>query len=443
MNRVFSIVSITGVAQGLSGLHFVPFTGIMSRVNERGLNGPKIHPDGEEEHSLKFTWKKRLASLFCAFVLLVAIVPAAHGEEDPEVSFFGDEVKKELDAEDLAQWEQWEAEESTGTTEDAEASIDLAELDAEHAQMLTDLGEGDIADIDLSELEANPDLPDTYVNILLLGVDSRTDVTNTGLSDVVMILSINKETGEIKLSSIARDTAVTVPGYKNAYRMNVAYAFGSRKEEDGGPKLAMRTVNRNFQMNVERFIAINFFGLTAIINSLGGVDIELTKAEANRINYELRKEPLDDVKRDKVKGEAGVHHLDGMQAVTYARLRGIDNDFVRTFRQRNLLEILLKNVMQDMDINRMMDLLTAVLPYVYTNISVGEMFELGTTVLQSNLSQMVAAGEPLIAQHRVPMDKTYGYKDINGASLVYMNPKNFKTNVEALQEFIYGQSYYK
>jgi LCP family protein required for cell wall assembly len=386
---------------------------------------------------------KRLVSLFCAFVLLLTIVPAALGENDPEISFVGDDIKKELDAEDLAQWEQWEKEEGTTTQGDDEASIAPEELDAEHAQMLTDLGEGDIADIDLSELEANPDLPDDYVNILLLGVDSRTNVINTGLSDVIMILSINKTTGELKLSSIARDTAVTVPGYKNAYRINVAYAFGSRKDENGGPKLTMRTVNRNFQMNAERFVAINFFGLAAIIDSLGGVDIELTKAEANRINYELRKEPLDKVKRVKVEGVAGVHHLDGMQAVTFARIRGIDNDFMRTARQRKLLEVLLNQVMQSMDMNRMMDLLNAVLPFVYTNISVGEMFELGTTVLKSDLAQKVAAGEPLIAQHRVPMDKTFGYKDINGASLVYMNDKNFKTNVEALQEFIYGQSYYK
>ncbi len=396
---------------------------------------------------MKSAWMKRLTSLFCALALLLTILPAALGEDDPEVSFFGDEIKEELDEEDLAQWEQWEAEETTVTWVDAEAAISLDELDAEHAQMLSELEGSDIANIDLSQLEANKDLPDDYVNILLLGVDSRTDTTDTGLSDVVMILSIHRETGEIKLSSIARDTAVTVPGFKNAYRINVAYKFGSdTKEErqaDGGPKLAMRTVNRNFQMNVERFVTINFFGLAAIIDSLGGVDIELTKAEANRINYELRKEPLDKVKRDKVKGVAGVHHLDGMQAVTFARIRGIDNDFARTARQRKLLEVLLDQVMHNMDMNRMMDLLSAVLPYVDTNVSVGEMIELGMTVLQSDMKDKVAAGEPLLAQHRLPMDKTYGYKDINGASLVYMNGSNLKTNIEALHEFIYGQSFYK
>ncbi len=392
---------------------------------------------------MKSNLRKRLISLFCAVVLLVCMLPAALSEEDPEVSFFGDEIKKELDPQDLEQWEQWEQEDSTVTWEDDEAAIPLDELDAEHAQLFSELGEGEIADIDLSELEANPDLPEDVVNILLLGVDSRTDVTDTGLSDVVMILSINKTTGAIKLSSIARDTAVTVPGYKNAYRINVAYKFGSTKGENGGPKLAMRTVNRNFQMNAERFVAINFFGLAAIIDSLGGVDIELTKAEANRINYELRKEPLDDVKRTKVEGVAGMHHLDGMQAVTFARIRGIDNDFMRTARQRKLLEVLLSTVMHNMDLNKMMDLMSAVLPYVYTNVSAGEMLELGAGVLQSGIADRAASGAALLEQHRVPMDKTFGYKDINGASLVYMNGKNLKTNIEALHEFIYGQSYYK
>ena len=396
---------------------------------------------------MRYTWEKRLVSLLCVLALLLSLSSAALGEEDKDVSLFSTEDKSDLDAEDQAQWDQWDAEESAVTWSDAEGAISLDDLDDEHAQMLADLQDSDLADIDPDELEINTDLPDTYVNILLLGVDSRTDNTKTGLSDVIMILSINKETGELKLSSIARDTAVVVPGFKNVYRINVAYKFGSDTEAeqkaDGGPKLAMRTVNRNFQMNAERFVTINFFGLAAIIDSLGGVDIELTKAEANRINYELRKEPLDNVKRDKVEGTAGVHHLDGMQAVTYARIRGIDNDFMRTARQRKLLEVLLDTVIKDMDMNKMMDLMDSVLPYVYTNISAGEMLELGITVLQSGLKDKLSDGEALIAQHRLPMDQTYGYKTVNGASLVYMNSKNFKTNIEALHEFIYGQSYYK
>jgi hypothetical protein len=71
------------------------------------------------------------------------------------------------------------------------------------------------------------------------------------------------------------------------------------------------------------------------------------------------------------------------------------------------------------------------------------MFDLGTMVLKSGLKEKALAGEQLLTQFRIPMDKTYGYKDIKGASLVYMNSSNFKENVEALHKFIYGQSYYK
>ncbi len=388
--------------------------------------------------------KKGLVWALCLMLCLASLSTAALSEEDPEVSLFGNEIKTGLDEEDLAQWEQWEAEDAANAEgADMEAAIDPGELDEDIAQQLNGIDESERADIDPTTLETNVKLPDDYFNILLLGVDARNDVKDTGLSDVVMILSIHKETGEIKLASIARDTAVTVPGYKNMYRINVAYKFGGKDGEDGGPKLSMRTVNRNFQMNIDHFVTINFFGLAAIIDSLGGVDIELTKAEANRINYELRKEPLDKVDRQKVKGVEGVHHLDGMQAVAFARIRGLDNDFVRTARQRKLLQALLNLVMQDMNLDKMMDLMTAVLPYVYTNLTASEIFELGSTVLASDLMDKAKAGETLFTEHRLPMDHTFGYKTINGASLVYMNGKNLKKNIDALHEFIYGQSYYE
>lgn len=388
--------------------------------------------------------KKGLVWALCLMLCLASLSTAALSEEDPEVSLFGNEIKTGLDEEDLAQWEQWEAEDAANAEgADMEAAIDPGELDEDIAQQLNGIDESERADIDPTMLETNVKLPDDYFNILLLGVDARNDVKDTGLSDVVMILSIHKETGEIKLASIARDTAVTVPGYKNMYRINVAYKFGGKDGEDGGPKLSMRTVNRNFQMNIDHFVTINFFGLAAIIDSLGGVDIELTKAEANRINYELRKEPLDKVDRQKVKGVEGVHHLDGMQAVAFARIRGLDNDFVRTARQRKLLQALLNLVMQDMNLDKMMDLMTAVLPYVYTNLTASEIFELGSTVLASDLMDKAKAGETLFTEHRLPMDHTFGYKTINGASLVYMNGKNLKKNIDALHEFIYGQSYYE
>lgn len=378
---------------------------------------------------------KLLKRLLCAALCLILLMPsiAALGE-DEEISL-GDIVYATLDETDQAEWEQWEAEDLADGDDGAVALSHLEEL------------QDNAVTIDPSELEINENLPTQVVNILLLGVDARSDVTDIGLTDVVMILSINTGTGEIKLSSIARDTAVTIPGYKNANRINTAYKFGGMAGEkngvkDAGPTLAMRTVNRNFDMNIEYFVTVNFFGLAAIIDSLGGVDIELTKQEANRINFELRKEPLDKVKREPVQGVAGIHHLDGMQAVTFARIRGIDNDLMRTGRQRKLLEVLLAQVLNDdMTFDRMVGLMETALPYVYTNVPTMMMFELGVAVLSSDIATRAAQGQALVSQFRIPMDKAFGYKDIDGNSVIYMNDKNFKLNKDALHKFIYGDVY--
>lgn len=385
-----------------------------------------------------------LKKLLCLLLTLMLFLPTVVFAEDEEVSLFGELVKSELDEEDLAQWEEWEEED----LQDEDQDVSQEDQEAEALEKLA-MAEENLADIDPNDLEMNQFLPDDYINILLLGIDSRTDVTDIGLSDVVIICSIHRETGAIKLTSILRDTCLTLPGYQNMNRINTAYKFGAMNGEkegikDGGPKLAMRTVNHNFDMNIQYFVTVNFFGLAAIINSLGGIDIELTKGEANRINYELRKEPLDKVDREKVEGVAGVHHLDGMQAVTYARLRhssSDDNDFNRTARQRNLLNVLLKQVATDMSFDTMFSLMETALPYVYTNLPASVMLEVGLIVLNSDMSEKLANGEELVTQHRIPMDKCYGYKDVNGASMVWMNEKNFKLNKESIHKFIYGEYY--
>lgn len=387
---------------------------------------------------------KRLICLMMCLAMVVTGSLAALADEEiffEEMDLVEEMELFELDEEDQALWQEWAAEDAannTGMTEEEEEATAL--------EMLMEIDESQLAEINPDELEINENLPDDWFNILLLGVDARKDVTDIGLSDVVMICSIHRETGEIKLTSIARDTCVTLPGYKNMNRINTAYKFGGMAgeksgEKDAGPKLAMRTVNHNFDMNIQHFVTVNFFGLAAIIDSLGGVDIELTKKEASRINYELRKEPMDKVKREQVKGVAGMHHLDGMQAVTYARIRGIDNDFVRTSRQRNLLEVLLKQVVGDMNLVTMVNLMETALPYVYTNMGATEMFDLGMIVLGSDIASKAAQGESVLSQHRIPMDGCYGYKDVNGASMVWMNEKNFKLNKESIHKFIYGEVY--
>lgn len=288
------------------------------------------------------------------------------------------------------------------------------------------------------DLELNAALSTDVTNILLVGVDTRDTTLDNGLQhgDVMIVLSVNKKDGSIKLTSMLRDLYVTIPGYKNKTRLNNAYARG-------GGALAMRTVNHNFNLNVQHYVTINFYGLASIIDAIGGIDVDLTKREAGAINTYLRKHPpkydnTDGSQRVKLERVAGVQHLDGVQAVMYARLREIDNDFSRTARQRHLLELLLRQVTKDMTMEKLLSLVQACLPYVKTNMNASTMAELAVGVLQTGIVQKAQNGEELISQFRIPMDKSFSYKEIDGNSVVFMGTKNFPKNVDALHQFIYG-----
>ena len=378
------------------------------------------------------TGMKRLFAAFAAGMLLFS---TAFAQED-----------QELTEEDLfAQWD-LEADETENVVLDENGEEHQVLSDAELAELdtLEDMGE---VVIDESQLEINENLPDHVVNILLLGVDNRSVELVSGRADANIICSINTQDGSIKLTSIARDTAVVVPGYKSQKRLNTAFKFGSKDGDIAkGAELAMKTVNRNFQMNIERYVVVNIHGLADIIEALGGVDIELTKGEAQAINYELHvKEPMDDVERDKLEVIDGVQHLDGMEAVTYGRIRNLQgqNDINRNERQRKLLEALLKKVMVDMDLTKFLNLIETALPYGKTNLTADELLSLGMTVLSGSAMQNLASGGEVVGQLGIPMEKQYGYREFDGESLVYISEKRMQTTLTAMQEFIYGQSYVK
>lgn len=372
---------------------------------------------------------KRATSLLAALCLLGTT--SAYAVEDDDTDWDMSQVITTTEA--PAEDETLEEEDDMGEfiiDDSTQAAIDALQQDMEVD-----------TSIDPDTLDMNTNLPDNVINILLVGIDTRDTSLTSGLQqgDVQIILSINKDTGSIKLTSLLRDMYVTIPGYVNKNRINVSYARG-------GGQLAMRTVNKNFEMNIQNYVTINFYGLASIIDAIGGVDIDLTKTEAGAINTYLRKHPpkydnTDGSQRVALEKKDGVQHLDGVQAVMYARLRKIDNDFGRTARQRHLLELLLEKVMQDMSLDKMMTLIETCVPYVSTNMNPSTMVELGMTVLSSDIISRAKSGEELLEQHRVPMDGCYSYKDINGASVIYLSTNNLKKNVQSIHEFIYGQYY--
>ena len=376
---------------------------------------------------------KKLTALLMALCLLL---PGAALAEDEEISIL--DVVEEVNLD--------EGEEPAEDAEDAEGGEELFISDeVQEAMEAAENLEADIDDsINPDDLELNPNLPDNVVNILLVGVDTRSTSLDDGLQhgDVQIILSINKDTGSVKLTSILRDLYVTIPGYKSKNRINVAYSRG-------GGALAMRTINHTFEMNIEHYVTINFYGLASIIDAIGGVDVDLTKAEAKAINTYLKKHPPKYDNQDKeyervpLEAVAGVQHLDGVQAVMYARTRSVDNDFGRTARQRHLLDLLLQKIMQDMTVDKLMSLMETSLPYVQTNVNASTMLSLGLSVLNSDIISRAQAGESLLGQMRIPMDDTWKYDKTEGGSsvVVFRTVARREENVQALHEFIYGQYY--
>ncbi len=386
---------------------------------------------------MRRSMKRLLAALMALMMLFTAF---AFAEEDQEVNEDDLFAEWDMEADETEDVSLDDASDSDGTDEPDDLNTVLSEEEKAALEAL-DNAEGGVT-IDNSQLEINENLPSNVFNILLLGIDARQNVTDVGRSDALMICSINTDDGSIKLTSIQRDLLVSIPTKQNPYKITNAYRWG-------GAQLSMATVNRNFQMNIDKYVTINFYGLAAIIDYLGGVDIELTKVEASRINYELKKEPLPfdtNPGRDKVEAYAGVHHLDGMQAVTYARIRGIkgENDFNRSERQRKLMEVLLNQVMQDMTVDKMVELITVAMPYVLTNLSASDMATLGMQVLASGIVTRAQNGEKLLEQNRLPIDGTWKYTTSGGSSVVaFRNTTRKQENVEALHTFLYGQYYAK
>lgn len=385
---------------------------------------------------------KKLLALLMAFCLLPLYVSAGGADDSDE------EVLIEETVEDAPE------DENTFVDEDTGEIFILTEEEQQKLDDYLDEQPEEDADIDPDSLDLNPNLPGNVINILLIGVDTRSKNPEEiiGLGDTQIIVSVNTDTGEIKMTSILRDTFVPLPGYKNRYKINCAYKFGCNKVKKGdlrdkirsGAALAMRTINKNFGMNLQYFVAINFNGLASIIDSLGGIDIDLSKGEARYINSYLRKHPP--AYDNKAKGErtrleevAGVQHLDGVQAVMYARIRSLagESDFNRTDRQRHLLELLMQKVLENMDFSTLMDLIDTATSYAATNMNFETMFSLAGSLLPV-LTQR-SSGDPLFDQMRIPADGTWKNDTVNGQSVIVFRKSAHPS--QDLHEFIYGAYY--
>ncbi len=240
------------------------------------------------------------------------------------------------------------------------------------------------------------------INIALFGIDSRSKGFK-GNSDSIMILSLDTEAKTVKIVSVVRDTLVPIEtnGKVKYRKLNSAYATG-------GPTLAIKTLNQCFGLDIKEYATVNFNGMAEIIDAVGGIDAELVKGEVVPVNksiYALNgciKDVCDRLKIDPEPYyilEPGKHHLNGIQAVAYSRIRktknvwGTNNDYGRTDRQRHVMEQLFNKALT-LPKSEYLSLAKALMPHTETSLSLTEIMGLAWDIMLKS---------PTFAQSRVPL----------------------------------------
>lgn len=213
------------------------------------------------------------------------------------------------------------------------------------------------------------------LNIALFGVDTRNINGNDNTrSDSIIIATVDKKHSKIKLSSIMRDTYVNIDGHGRD-KINHAYAFG-------GPQLAIKTLNQNLGLDVKNFVTVNFFGLEKIIDTLGGIKVTVKPNEVNELNKFIKEVARIEGKIPTLITSSGTQTLNGMQAVSYGRIRKVGNgDYERTDRQREII-ISILNKIKSSNPADVLKLISESIPYVKTNLSLSTITSLATSVLK-------------------------------------------------------------
>ena len=201
-----------------------------------------------------------------------------------------------------------------------------------------------------------------YRNIALFGVDSRdSDLGKGNRSDCIIIASINNDTKEINLVSVYRDTYVDIDGY-GLDKITHAYSYG-------GPELAIKTLNKNLDLNIKEFVTVNFDAVADAVDALGGVDIRIEEDEISAINSAIRNTAKHTGLEAEYIENAGMQTLNGVQAVGYSRVRYTEGgDYRRTERMRTVIEAMFKKL-KDKSIGEINSFADKILPEVYTNLA--------------------------------------------------------------------------
>lgn len=252
------------------------------------------------------------------------------------------------------------------------------------------------------------------INILLIGRDSRNADSERGRSDSMIVLSLNRKNQQISMVSLMRDCYVQIPGYSNN-KLNSAFAFG-------GYELMDKTISQNFGIEIDYNVGVNFDGFEQVVDKLGGIDITLT---ANEAEYMALWGYPDMVE--------GVNHMDGEQALCYARTRYVGtgkeaNDFGRTYRQRVVMTTVYEEMMKK-SLLEIWSILDSVMDCVETDMTNAEIISIGTEFYNMGIDNLQS--------YRLPQDGEYTDEKIDGMSVLVLDWDAAQQN---LQEWLYSDT---
>lgn len=281
---------------------------------------------------------------------------------------------------------------------------------------------------------------DSVLNILLFGQDAHGSGESDpyGRSDTIILLSLDTKHQKIKMTSFQRDTYVTVPGYGDG-KLNSAFSLG-------GVPLSVEMIQANFGIQVDKYACVDFDSFRAIIEALGGIDMELSLEECEYINAQIdvnnQEKVTDFVEYDPYK-ETQIVHLNGYQALWYARNRGADalggvsdysfsgDDWDRTERQRKLLSTIMTTLKEEASLTDIVEIVNAVGPLVTTNLKKSDI-----TFLVSKSLTFLSYD---IQQLSVPTEGTWQYAKTDDLQSVILITDWDKARYD-LASFIYEES---
>ncbi len=266
-------------------------------------------------------------------------------------------------------------------------------------------------------------MSESYVeSVLVIGTDGRS-VDERGRSDSMILVSLNKKTNQIIMTSFLRDSYVNIPGY-GMDKLNASYSYG-------GAELLMDTIESNFNVKIDNYILINFTSFASIIDAAGGVDITLSDEEAEALNIILVSEVNglmgDEPTADFLAG-GGKVHLNGKQALCYSRIRNVgNNDFERTERQRTVMTQLIKKAASSGP-SFISKVSKEALPNVTSNMTRAKLYTLSLRlpfVLTYKTKQL-----------QIPYEGTFWGEDVTaGAVLAY----DTEANIDIIEDTVFAK----